>query len=293
MSNQIQNTFIHFDVNEKPENFSIRRVQSSPALTYFGKVEKVKRVDQKRFSLPTRLDISSLFTTSTNSGMSPMMSPNVMSPQGNHLMVSPMLSTQSSGISMYSAIPMSPMSGVQMSPMMTYSPLGFPQPAREDKRGSLASISTTCSIQGPESPQSEEFQKPDRLARFAKNKAAEHKTTVMIRNIPCKCTQEHLVQEISQYTKGFNFCYLPMSRMRDGTLGYAFVNFVTADEASKFMDAFTGHKFRRLPHSRKRTEVTFAVLQGFRENVRFYRRSKVTKTEYGPYINREARSEVC
>jgi hypothetical protein len=262
IENNVQNTFIHFDTTEKPDTFSIRRVKSSPALTFFGQVEKPV-LEQKRHSLPARLDIAMIAQNM------PMMSP-------NRLMVSPVLSHQSSGVSTYSAV--SPYSQMSYSNSMC---------SREDnKRGSLASLSTACS------DVNEEFQKPDRLSRFAKQKATEHKTTVMIRNIPCKCTQEHLVQEVSQYTSAFNFLYLPMSRLRDGTLGYAFVNFLTAEEATQFMDAFTGHKFRRLPHSRKRTEVTFAVLQGFRENVRFYRRSKVTKTEYGPYINREARSEV-
>jgi hypothetical protein len=60
----------------------------------------------------------------------------------------------------------------------------------------------------------------DRLSRFAKDKEESQKTTVMIRNIPCRCTQPELLEEIEEVTPGVNFLYLPASRKREGTLGY-------------------------------------------------------------------------
>lgn len=126
----------------------------------------------------------------------------------------------------------------------------------------------------------------NRIPRFAKPKAPEARTTVMIRNIPCRCTQEQLIEEISTVTTSFNFLYLPVSRKRDGTLGYAFVNFLRPEEAAYFVEVFQDHRFHRQPHSNKRATVTFALLQGFKENVLFYRRSKVAKGEFRPYVNR-------
>merc|ERR1719335_1089416 len=48
-------------------------------------------------------------------------------------------------------------------------------------------------------------------------------TAIMIRHIPCKYTQQHLLEEIRQYTEGFDFLYLPPARTSktQKNLGYA------------------------------------------------------------------------
>jgi RNA recognition motif-containing protein len=108
----------------------------------------------------------------------------------------------------------------------------------------------------------------------------------MIRNIPCRCTQPELLEEIEEVTPGVNFLYLPASRKREGTLGYAFVNFLSPQLAVQFIRDFQAHEFTKQPNSNKRADVGYALLQGFKDNVRFYRRSKVSKSENRPYINR-------
>lgn len=128
----------------------------------------------------------------------------------------------------------------------------------------------------------------NRLSRFLRDTAPEMRTTVMIRNIPCRCTQDQLMEEVSKVSSEFNFLYLPSSRKRDGTLGYAFVNFVAPEEAARFIQDFGGHVFPRQPNSTKRAQCSYAILQGFKENVRFYRRSKVAKGEYRPYISKSS-----
>lgn len=128
----------------------------------------------------------------------------------------------------------------------------------------------------------------DRLSRFAKDKDESQKTTVMIRNIPCRCTQPELLEEIEEVTPGVNFLYLPASRKREGTLGYAFVNFLSPQLAVQFIRDFQNHEFTKQPNSNKRADVGYALLQGFKDNVRFYRRSKVSKSEHRPYVNRKA-----
>jgi hypothetical protein len=145
---------------------------------------------------------------------------------------------------------------------------------------SISSVSTACTPPAA----------TGRLTKFAKQKdavAQNEFTTVMIRNVPCKYTQEDLIEDISQYTSLFNFVYLPASKRSEGTVGYAFVNLTTPEAAQLFREQFTGHSFPQQPTSRKIAEVVFAVLQGLKENMKFYKKSKVRKTDNRPYVNRE------
>jgi RNA recognition motif-containing protein len=124
----------------------------------------------------------------------------------------------------------------------------------------------------------------ERLSRFLNVNA--EKTTAMIRNIPCRCTQAELLKEIESVIPGVNFLYLPASRKREGNLGYAFVNFSEPELAVRFINEFQDRAFTNHPKSAKRASVGYAMLQGYKENVKFYRRSKVSKSENRPYIKR-------
>merc|ERR1719440_891035 len=55
-------------------------------------------------------------------------------------------------------------------------------------------------------------------------------TSVMIRNIPCRYTQQELIDEIEMLGFVIDFLYLPPARRATGNLGYAFVNFVDPDQ---------------------------------------------------------------
>lgn len=148
----------------------------------------------------------------------------------------------------------------------------------------LSEASTRISESSPTPPPA-----TGRLVRFAKQKdrkdTSEY-TTVMIRNIPCRYVQEWLIQDITEISEQFNFVYLPPVKRGEGNVGYAFVNFATPDAARLFMDKFQGFSFPRQPNSSKCAEVVYAVLQGLKENIKFYKNSKVRKTENRPYINR-------
>lgn len=110
-------------------------------------------------------------------------------------------------------------------------------------------------------------------------------TTVMIRNVPCKYTQQDLIDEISNITPLYNFVYLPISKRGKGNanVGYAFVNFATPEAARLFIEEFDGYNFPKLATSTKVAEVVYAELQGLKENIKFYKRSKVRNNVY---INR-------
>jgi hypothetical protein len=159
-------------------------------------------------------------------------------------------------------------------------------------RSSIASISLTRSVESIESIDSiinrvDSIDQDQMEPSSAKRSAVpdSQKTTVMIRNIPCGMTQTELLQEVELATTGLNFLFLPQSRKRAGNLGYAFVNYVSPSQAVHCIEAFQGKQWSNYPRSKKQVVVEYAGLQGFRENKRYYRRSKIT-AENRPFIKR-------
>jgi RNA recognition motif-containing protein len=122
------------------------------------------------------------------------------------------------------------------------------------------------------------------MSKYCKNKAEGNRTTIMIRNVPCKLSQEDLVAEVLSVNSSLNFLYLPSNKKNNGNLGYAFANFVDNAECVRFLQDFENHVFECAPRSQKRALVAYATMQGFKENVRFFKRSRVGKSEHGPYI---------
>jgi hypothetical protein len=122
----------------------------------------------------------------------------------------------------------------------------------------------------------------ERLSQYVEEEA--EKTTIMIRNIPNGMTQDMLLEEIMMVVPGVNFLYLPQSRTRQGNVGYAFVNFEHSDQAIACIGEFLGTKFRHFSNSKKTIDVGYATLQGFQQNVRFYRRSKVCRSKNRPFM---------
>jgi RNA recognition motif-containing protein len=119
-------------------------------------------------------------------------------------------------------------------------------------------------------------------------------STLMVRNIPCKYTQQQLLAEVKECSTKFNFLHLPLARTlkANKNLGYAFINFTSPEEARSFMAAFQNRAFNRFPKSTKQAHVDYAQLQGFDENVAFFKRSKITasKSQFRccPYVNDQA-----
>jgi hypothetical protein len=117
-------------------------------------------------------------------------------------------------------------------------------------------------------------------------------TTVMIRHIPCKYSQEHLMQEVLEFTSNFDYFYLPPARTAkiEKNLGYAFVNFKSSFEAQQFMDQFQGYQFKMFPNSLKRATVGLADLQGVEANMESYYQSKigmskVYRAKFAPWVS--------
>merc|ERR1719401_629351 len=93
---------------------------------------------------------------------------------------------------------------------------------------------------------SQSVPKPENLEANA-GECAAPVTTMMLRNIPNKYTQNTLLQEINDFgfLGSYDFFYLPMDVHNRSNVGYAFINFEKPDDADRFGHVFREHRFRR------------------------------------------------
>lgn len=109
-------------------------------------------------------------------------------------------------------------------------------------------------------------------------------TTMMLRNIPNKYTQNTLLQEINDqgFNGAYDFFYLPMDVHNRSNVGYAFINFERPTDAERFRRTFSDHRFQRF-HSRKIGSVCTAHVQGLDENLRHFENRAVTQARNDQY----------
>jgi len=98
-------------------------------------------------------------------------------------------------------------------------------------------------------------------------------TTVMLRNIPVRYTAEELIADFHEcdFEGSFDFFYLPIDFHLKRNRGYSFINFRSAEQATKFVEIFHMRQLTRY-QTKKILEVSPALTQGFEENVRRYAR---------------------
>lgn len=105
-------------------------------------------------------------------------------------------------------------------------------------------------------------------------------TTVMMRNLPNKYTQQMLIQELQD--AGFyleldmDFFYLPMDHSNCANLGYCFINFTKTSRANDFAAAFSGKRMRRF-NSNKTAVIMPASIQGYERNYHYYVSTRVAQ----------------
>jgi len=98
-------------------------------------------------------------------------------------------------------------------------------------------------------------------------------TTVMMRNIPNNHTREQLITLVNDggFQGRYDLLYLPFDLKKKVGLGYAFINFLSHEDAEAFAQHFRGFKDWQM-HSDKVCEVTWSdALQGLDANVERYR----------------------
>lgn len=106
-------------------------------------------------------------------------------------------------------------------------------------------------------------------------------TTMMICNIPCRITQEQLIEAVDSmgFAEKFDFLYLPTGCRSSGSttvassnLGYGFVNFQKCSGAALFAEAFRDFHFKG-SRSAKVCTVRPAHIQGLANNILHFGRS--------------------
>jgi len=101
------------------------------------------------------------------------------------------------------------------------------------------------------------------------------RTTVMMKNIPNKYTQDSVMDLIHRrgFKSSYDFLYLPIDFRSKSNMGYAFINFCTPEDAQRFAAAFTGYQEWGF-NSIKVCEVTWSrPFQGLAAHIDRYRNS--------------------
>eukprot|EP00931_Biecheleriopsis_adriatica_P120846 TRINITY_DN95949_c0_g1_i1.p1 TRINITY_DN95949_c0_g1~~TRINITY_DN95949_c0_g1_i1.p1 ORF type:complete len:524 (-),score=123.63 TRINITY_DN95949_c0_g1_i1:137-1708(-) len=121
----------------------------------------------------------------------------------------------------------------------------------------------------------------------------ENVTTVMMRNLPNKYTQQMLLGELGEagfeMQQDFDFFYLPMDHSNCANLGYCFINFTKTWRANDFAEAFSGKRMRRF-NSHKTAVIMPASIQGYDANYSYYMSTRVVQAadpQYRPLFLRQ------
>lgn len=107
--------------------------------------------------------------------------------------------------------------------------------------------------------------------RFSAESGIGRATTLMLRHVPRKCTQQLFVREldVAGFAGRYDFVYLPVSTWTLKNKGFAFVNFDLPETSESFYRLFNNGKLRQF-HSTTPLLVQPADLQGFEANARMH-----------------------
>jgi len=102
-------------------------------------------------------------------------------------------------------------------------------------------------------------------------------TTIMIRNIPNRYTRKMLMDELDflGFKDTYDFIYVPMDRSTHWNVGYAFVNFLEEESATRCMETLTDYHFSRFQRLGKIAQACPAHIQGLKNNMEYYSNTAV------------------
>lgn len=90
----------------------------------------------------------------------------------------------------------------------------------------------------------------------------DHRTTIMIKNIPNKYTQKMLLERLDQkHTGRYDFFYLPIDLKNNCNVGYAFINMADPLFVVSLFADLAGQMWERF-NSEKICELTYGRIQG-------------------------------
>jgi hypothetical protein len=101
---------------------------------------------------------------------------------------------------------------------------------------------------------------------------------VMIKNIPCRCSRQDILDAIDEIGFGseYIFFHMPFPRGQAQNIGYAFVGFRDKDVTACFISAMTGYRFQNR-NSDKSCVVVPARIQGMNKNLAYCQRRKCNR----------------
>lgn len=144
------------------------------------------------------------------------------------------------------------------------------------------------SIYAPEEafPKKARWQMPKRekdLSGLGINGSKTEVTTVMIKGIPCKYSQNRMIQLLDKmgFEGKYDFMYLPHVGKSSSNLGYAFVNFVEAESVPLCTTALDGLQLDP-ERSVKTCRVIPADIQGLDNLKKHFKRTAVSRSTHGP-----------
>jgi len=111
-------------------------------------------------------------------------------------------------------------------------------------------------------------------------------TTMMLKNIPCRKNQEEVMATVNQegFADRYDFFYLPRDVKFRANLGYAFINFVSPQDAAMFQNKMNGYRFSN-SGSAKACIVVPAHVQGVMNNLMAFKRTEVMRSSRKPYFS--------
>jgi hypothetical protein len=105
------------------------------------------------------------------------------------------------------------------------------------------------------------------------------RTTVMVRNIPNKYTQQMMLDLVNETLCGhYDFFYLPIDFKNRCNVGYAFVNFIDPRSIIQLAQRLVGRKWERF-NSDKVCAVSYARIQGKMSLIKHFRNSTLMMEE--------------
>jgi hypothetical protein len=100
-------------------------------------------------------------------------------------------------------------------------------------------------------------------------KGKDKRTTLIIRNIPNKCTISSLLQDINQYfNHKYNVIYLPLDINNQSNLGYGFIDFIDPMHIPLFYEIFNGKNWLKY-NSFKICQLAYSKCQGKDELIKY------------------------
>lgn len=105
------------------------------------------------------------------------------------------------------------------------------------------------------------------------------RTTIMIKNIPNKYTQQMLLMTIDKhFASTYDFFYLPIDFKNKCNVGYAFVNFLDYSVIPAFYREMNGNKWGEFK-SEKICAIAYARIQGQAALIQHFQSSSVMSQE--------------